>query len=106
MAIRGIKRFKVSTGEIYLDEKDAIKSQKSINKANLASFSSEAWEEHIETKAKDKSSVWYGIINDKYGIEDFESVFAELFLGDGENRAELIKLLTEIVHEESRLKML
>jgi len=104
MAIKGIKRFKVSDGGIYKDEKKARKRQEFINKANLDSFSSETWKKFVEKYAKEESSVWYGIVNDKYGIESFESVFEQLFLNGKYNKG-LIELLTEIVHEESRLKM-
>lgn len=104
MAIKEVTRFKVSNGEIYKDEKKASKRQESINKASLDSFSSETWKEFVEGEAKEESSVWYGIVNDKYGIESFESVFEQLFLS-GKNRDGLIKLLTEIVHEEGKSRL-
>jgi hypothetical protein len=102
MAIKGIKRFKDSNGGIYKSQSNAIESQKNINKSSFNQFQKEVWEDYIGGKTKDKSGVWYGIIKDEYTVNDFELVFAEIFVKDSEGRATLIKLLTEIVHEEGK----
>lgn len=105
MAIKGVKRFKDSDGRLYKSQDKAIESQKKINELSLNQFQKEIWGEYIEGKTKDKSGVWHGIIKDKYTVEDFELVFAEIFVKDSEGRAVLIKLLTEIVHEKRKERM-
>ena len=105
MAIKGVKRFKDSDGRLYKSQDKAIESQKKINELSLNQFQKEIWGQYIKGKTKDKSGVWHGIIKDKYTVEDFELVFAEIFVKDSEGRAVLIKLLTEIVHEKRKERM-
>jgi len=103
--IETITRFRVSTGKIYEDRAQAIKSQESINKSELSSYMKTAWKGFIKKRANDEEpNIWNGIVNDKYGIRDFESVFTELFVGDGtpesiNNRQDLISLLNDILHK-------